>query len=57
MYDALMQRYSVPFDYMDENWTTSQMFGLLAAVIESERKEKRGPNAAEYGRIQSVKKG
>jgi hypothetical protein len=43
-----MQRYHVPWDYMQEHWTYSQMFALYEVISESGRKKKRGKNAMEY---------
>lgn len=41
MYDVLMQRWHVSFDYIEEHWTPSQFFSLLAMVIEEGRERKR----------------
>jgi len=36
-----MERWHIPFDYTEENWTASQMVCLTAAVIENAKEDKR----------------
>lgn len=40
-YDAVMQRWHVPFDHIENNWTELQFLCLLGAVKESERRGDR----------------
>jgi hypothetical protein len=41
-----MQRYGIPFDYIEEHWTWSQWCCLLAAMRTEGKR--RGMNAGEY---------
>ena len=41
-----MERWHIPFDYTEENWTTSQMVCLTAAVIENAKEDARQRNGS-----------
>lgn len=36
-----MQRWGIPFDYVEEHWTPDQMVCLTAAIIENSKEEAR----------------
>ena len=45
-----MQRWHIPFDYMDSHWTPSHMVCLTAAVIENAKDDARDSKGGRRGK-------